>query len=158
MQNSRNSLHQDRSLQADGYLHGVIVACQDEKCRWLMIRRSENVVAPLKICFPGGGIEENESQSEAVVREMREELDAIVQPVACVWSHCYEERAVKLWGWLAELQPNKIRPNPSEVAEVLWLTADEAVNHPDALPRTADFLSSLLDYRTNRKDSLQDLM
>lgn len=150
MINSRNSLHQNRTLQADGYLHGVVVACQDEQGRWLMIRRSATVVAPLKICFPGGGIEANESQYEAVVREMREELDAIVKPVACVWSHCYEERAVKLWGWLAELEPNTLMPNPEEVAEIHWLAADEAIRHPDALPRTQDFLSSLNEYRSNK--------
>jgi 8-oxo-dGTP pyrophosphatase MutT (NUDIX family) len=147
---SNNSLHKDRALQADGYLHGVVVACQDDMGRWLMIRRSEHVVAPLKICFPGGGIEENESQSEAVIREMREELDAIVRPVACVWTHCYEERAVILWGWLAELQPNILVPNPEEVAEIHWLAADDAIRHPDALPKTQDFLISLNNYRDNQ--------
>ena len=150
MTNTNNSLHQDRTLQADGYLHGVVVACQDDAGRWLMIRRSEYVVAPLKICFPGGGIEENESQFDAVIREMREELDAIVRPVACVWSHCYEERAVKLWGWLAELQPNTLVANPEEVAEILWLADDEAIGHPDALPKTADFLVSLHEFRAKK--------
>ena len=150
MNNGQNSLHQDRTLQADGYLHGVVVACQDDAGRWLLIRRSEYVVAPLKICFPGGGIEENESQSEAVIREMREELDAIVHPVACVWSHCYEERAVKLWGWFAELQPNTLAANPEEVAEIHWLATNEAIGHPDALPKTADFLTSLIDYRASQ--------
>jgi 8-oxo-dGTP pyrophosphatase MutT (NUDIX family) len=148
--NGQRSLHSDRILQNDGYLHGVVVACQDDEGRWLMIRRSEHVVAPLKICFPGGGIEENESQFDAVIREMREELDAIVRPVACVWSHCYEERAVKLWGWLADLQPNKLVPNPNEVAEILWLPEAEAIRHPDALPKTRDFLISLNHYKESQ--------
>ena len=144
---NNNILHQGRSLQADGYLHGVIVACQDEAARWLMIRRSEHVVAPLAICFPGGGLEAGESQAEAVIREMHEELAAVVKPLDCIWSHVYEERKVKLWGWVADLQSGNLVANPEEVAEIHWLTAEQAVKHPDAMPRTANFLASLGHYR-----------
>jgi hypothetical protein len=35
-------------------------------------------------------------------------------------------------------------PNPTEVHEILWLTPDEAVKHPDVLPYTDAFLEALL--------------
>ena len=50
--------------------HGVIVACYRNDGRWLLIRRSAHVQAPGRVCFPGGWVEANESQEEAVVREM----------------------------------------------------------------------------------------
>lgn len=137
---------QQRTIQPDGHLHGVIVACQQQDGRWLLIRRSASVAAPMLVCFPGGGIDADESQADAVIREMREELDAIVTPVRCVWHHSYIERAVTLWGWYATLHSSQLTPNAEEVAEILWLTADEVAGHPDILPGTIDFIASLQNF------------
>jgi hypothetical protein len=48
-----------------------------------------------------------------------------------------------LWGWLAVLQSAVLSPNPTEVHEILWLTADEAIHHPDVLPHTDTFFTAL---------------
>jgi 8-oxo-dGTP pyrophosphatase MutT (NUDIX family) len=133
-----------RYYQPDGHLHGVIVACQRDDGHWLLIRRSATVPAPLQICFPGGGIDAGEDQETALVREMREELDAVVVPVQCVWHYRSPERNLTLWGWLADLRSPILTPNPDEVDEILWLSAAEAVRHPDALPNTDAFLAALL--------------
>ena len=134
-----------RYYQPDGHLHGVIVACQRYDGRWLLIRRSESVPAPLKVCFPGGGIDEGEDQKTAVMREMQEELNAVVTPLQCVWHYCWPERHLTLWGWRATLHSSALMPSPDEVHEVLWLTADEAINHPDALPNTDAFLNAVIN-------------
>ena len=124
--------------------HGVVVACQRDDGRWLLIRRSELVRAPLRVCFPGGWIDDGESQEAAAVREMREELGAEILPLRCVWQHQFSERPLTLWGWLAELKSPTLIPNPLEVHEVLWLTAAEAVCHPDVLPHTDALMAALL--------------
>lgn len=124
--------------------HGVVVACQRADGRWLCIRRSIDVRAPLRVCFPGGWVDDGESHPVAVVREMREELNAEVVPVRCVWHHRFTERPLTLWGWLAELQSLRLTPNPAEVHEILWLTTDELVHHPDVLPHTDAFIAALL--------------
>jgi 8-oxo-dGTP diphosphatase len=129
-----------RPRQADGRVHGVVVACQREDGRWLCIRRSQHVAAPLKVCFPGGAIEENESQETAVIREMREELGVTVRPVQCVWRWESPTSELTLWGWLAELSNDVLRPDIAEVAEVFWLTGDEAIDHVDAMPTNRDFV------------------
>jgi 8-oxo-dGTP diphosphatase len=132
-----------RTIQPDGHVYGVIVACRRDDERWLLIRRSATVAAPLRVCFPGGGIDADESQEAAVVREMREELAADVVPVRCVWCYRSSERPLTLWGWFAELCSVTLIPNPTEVHEILWLTATEAMAHPDVLPRTDAFLAAL---------------
>jgi 8-oxo-dGTP pyrophosphatase MutT (NUDIX family) len=125
--------------------HGVVVACQRADGRWLLIRRSASVLrAPLRICFPGGWVDHGESQPAAVIREMQEELNADVVPIRCVWHHRFTERRLTLWGWLAALQSTTLSPNPAEVHEILWLTSEEAVRHPDVLPRTDIFIDALL--------------
>jgi 8-oxo-dGTP pyrophosphatase MutT (NUDIX family) len=102
------------------------------------------VRAPLRVCFPGGWIDDGESQEAAAVREMREELGVAVLPVRCVWQHRFSDRALTLWGWRAELASPTITPNPLEVHEVLWLSTAEVVRHPDVLPHTDAFLAALL--------------
>jgi 8-oxo-dGTP diphosphatase len=130
--------------QYDRQGHGVVVACQREDGRWLLIRRSASVRAPLRVCFPGGWIDEGESQEAAAVREMREELAAEVHPVRCVWQHRFAERSLILWGWLAELKSPTLIPNPLEVHEILWLTVAEVIRHADVLPHTDAFIAALL--------------
>jgi 8-oxo-dGTP pyrophosphatase MutT (NUDIX family) len=45
----------------------VAVVLRDE--RFLVIRRAAGVVAPGAFCFPGGGVEGDESETQALVRE-----------------------------------------------------------------------------------------
>ena len=64
---------------------GVIaVIVRDE--RFLVIRRSQHVVAPRAFCFPGGAIEGLESEPQALVRELREELGVDVTPRERLWA------------------------------------------------------------------------
>ncbi len=110
--------------------------------RLLIIRRSLTVPAPGKLCLPGGGIESGESEPEALVREMQEELTIDVKPIRLCW------RSVTPWGtnlawWLAHLDP-RVSPvaNPDEVAEVHWMTKDEIRTAHDMLPSLPTFVEA----------------
>jgi 8-oxo-dGTP pyrophosphatase MutT (NUDIX family) len=134
-----------RARQEDGRVHGVVVACRDEHGRWLCIRRSALVAAPLKVCFPGGAIEQGESQESAIVREMKEELGISVTPLRCVWRWESPTTDLTLWGWTAERGTDELKLDPNEVAEVMWLSSDEVINHPDAMPTNRSFVLALLN-------------
>ena len=63
----------------------ITVVCaiiQDNKGRYFLVQRHRGMKHPLKWEFPGGKIEEGESATDAIVREMREELNAEVVPGA----------------------------------------------------------------------------
>jgi 8-oxo-dGTP diphosphatase len=110
-----------------------------------LIRRSANVPAPNKVCFPGGAIEVGEEQANAVTRETREEVGVEVRPIGCCWRHDFPDKALTLWGWTAELiSTHEPTPHPGEVSEILWLTAEEAVAHPDAIETNKDFVACLV--------------
>lgn len=120
---------------------GVVgVIFRDE--RLLIIRRSMHVTAPNCLCLPGGGIEKGETESEALVREMQEELAIDVTPVRLCW------RSVTAWGtnlawWLAELDPSiEPVPNPAEVAEVHWMTAKQIREADGMLPSLPAFMDA----------------
>ncbi len=110
--------------------------------RLLIIRRSMTVTAPGKLCLPGGGIEQGESESEALVREMQEELAIDVEPIRLCW------RSVTPWGtnlawWLADLdrQVDPV-PNPDEVAEVHWLNSGDIRMTNGILPSLPPFMDA----------------
>jgi 8-oxo-dGTP diphosphatase/(d)CTP diphosphatase len=130
-------------LQEDGRVHGVVIGCRREDGRFLMVRRSHNVPLPRKVCFPGGGICLGESQEAACVREVREELGVEVTPLKAVWWHDLEGTNIKLYGWLATLEAGEIRPEPLEIEEVLWLSREEALAHPDGLATNEAFIDAL---------------
>jgi (d)CTP diphosphatase len=132
-----------RPRQKDGRVHGVVVACRRADGKWLCIRRSATVSAPLKVCFPGGAVEAGESQEAAVVREMREEIGIGVKPGKCVWRWDSPTTALTLWGWTAAYDGTVLKPDPAEVAELLWLTGEEVAEHPDAMPTNREFVAAL---------------
>ncbi len=109
----------------------------------LIIRRSLTVTAPGKLCLPGGGVEEGESECEAMVREMQEELAIDVAPVRLCW------RSVTPWGthlawWVAELEATiEPVPNPDEVAEVHWMNVDQICAAADMLPSLPAFIEAM---------------
>lgn len=108
--------------------------------RMLVIRRARGVVAPLVYCFPGGGIEGNESEEETLIREFQEEVNIKVRPVRRLWE-CVTTWNVHLAWWLGEIDVDAMPiANPLEVESIHWLTLDELGRMPDLLSSNREFL------------------
>jgi len=109
--------------------------------RMLVIRRSRHVIAPLTYCFPGGGIEDGETEETAVVREVCEEIGVTIRPVRRLWE-CVTAWKVHLAWWLADMDPT-VAPmaNPREVESVHWFTSQEMANQSELLDSNREFLN-----------------
>jgi len=118
----------------------VAVVWRDE--RLLVIRRSPHVVAPGKLCFPGGGVEAGESEEQALVREMHEELACSIRPIQRLWISVTAWRVKLAWWQVALAEPATWMPNPREVSEVHWLAVDELARREDLLSSNLDFLAA----------------
>jgi 8-oxo-dGTP pyrophosphatase MutT (NUDIX family) len=120
-------------------IHGVVVVvcCGG---RYLMIRRAAGVIAPGAWCFVGGALEDGESQAEAVRREFREEVGGAVRPVRKIWESTRPDGRLVLHWWEAELADDRLEPNPAEVAELRWCTAEEIAALPGLLESNRAFL------------------
>jgi 8-oxo-dGTP diphosphatase len=103
----------------------AVVAVLVDTRRVLVIRRGPAVLNPGYWALPSGRVEPGESQPEALVREVREELGLAVAPVAKVWECDTDDGAFRLHWWLAEVVGGELTPDPGEVAEVRWLPPDE---------------------------------
>lgn len=121
------------------YPLGAVVSVVFDGERFLTIKRSQKVKAPGAIGFAGGGVEPDEAQADAIVREMREELGVDVTPIKRVWT-CHTPRGVELNFWqVSFVSEQRINVDPEEVEFYAWHT-------PSSLREQFNLISSAVPF------------
>ena len=95
--------------------------------------------------FPGGKIEPGESASQALVRELREEISIEIEQQRFAWTieHRYPHAHVALhFHWVTRWQGN---PHALEGQQTLWVGCDQAWPYP-ILPATLPLLAQIRNY------------
>jgi 8-oxo-dGTP pyrophosphatase MutT (NUDIX family) len=103
----------------------AVVGVIHDAGRFLLIRRADGIPAGGWWTPPSGRVEPGETQPEALVREMREELGLEVTPLRQLWTCPTADGRFTLSWWLAETDDLTTTPDPAEVAEVRWCSVDE---------------------------------
>lgn len=97
--------------------------------------------------LPGGRLDEGESVSQALARELYEELGIIATAGPLVYSEQYVKQSDGSSALLLVLQASwddsqKIIPHPHEIKDILWISADD-LNEIDFYP---NILNALRNY------------
>ncbi|MFC8518847.1 NUDIX domain-containing protein [Streptomyces sp. NPDC057257] len=103
----------------------AIVAVLRRGGRVLAIRRGPSVSRPGYWQPLSGKLEPGETQQEALVREVREEVGLSVSPGAKVWESETDDGRFRLHWWTADAHQGEIVLDPVEVAETRWVTPEE---------------------------------
>jgi 8-oxo-dGTP pyrophosphatase MutT (NUDIX family) len=103
----------------------AIVAVLRRADRILVIRRGPAVARTGYWQPLSGKVEPGESQQEALVREVREEVGLTVSPGAKVWESETDDGRFRLHWWTAEAGTGDIVPDPGEVGDFRWVTPQE---------------------------------
>ena len=103
----------------------VVAALVERDGRYLITQRRENAVLPLLWDFPGGRVEDGESDEAALVREVAERLGAEVEvgQLISFVSHPYEKYAVDLYLYECTLLSSDVRCRA--VKSFAWVTSKE---------------------------------
>ncbi|KUJ58798.1 DNA mismatch repair protein MutT [Streptomyces sp. NRRL F-5122] len=106
-------------------LREAIVAVLRRGDRVLVVKRGPEARrsgywAPLS-----GKLEPGETQEEALVREVREEVGLTVAPLAKVWESETDDGVFRLHWWTAAVGTDEVVADPGEVAEARWVTVEE---------------------------------
>ena len=91
----------------------------------LCAQRSENMSLPLKWEFPGGKIENGETEKDALIREIKEEMkcDLIVGDKVTTTTYEYDFGIVNLTTYKCKL--NNKKPTLTEHKEIKWVGKNE---------------------------------
>jgi 8-oxo-dGTP diphosphatase len=103
----------------------VVAALVEHEGRYLITQRRENAVLPLLWDFPGGRVEEGESDEAALAREVAERLGARVEvgQLISFVNHPYEKYAVDLFLYECKLLTRELHCRA--VKDYAWVTSKE---------------------------------
>ena len=103
----------------------VVAAVIEHEGRYLITQRRPTAVLPLLWEFPGGRVEESETDSAALEREVRHRLGVSIQAGQLISfvSHPYERYVVDLYLYECKLEGGE--PEARNVNAFRWLTSAE---------------------------------
>ena len=120
----------------------VVAAVVERNAEYLITQRRPEAVLPLLWEFPGGRVEDGETDQAALRREMRERLDAVIEVGAELATsvHDYTGYSVTLVVYQATLLSRTLRP--VRVNAFHWVASEDFCNYqfPPADQATMDKL------------------
>ena len=121
----------------------VVAAVVAREDRYLITQRRPTAVLGGLWEFPGGKVEEGESEEAALLREVRERVGVDVEVGACIArrSHSYDGYSVDLSLFQATIV-GEVEPTPVRVTDCRWVKSSEFESYrfPAADQATMDLL------------------
>jgi 8-oxo-dGTP diphosphatase len=129
-------------MDAPAAVRVVAGALCDARGRILIARRPADRHMAGRWEFPGGKVGAGESEPEALIRELREELGVVVhEPHFCLrLTHAYPDRTVQLSCWI--VRDFSGEPRGLDGQELKWVAAAELVQQ-DILEADRPFIEAL---------------
>ena len=122
----------------------AIVAVLRRGGRLLVIKRAPGTILPGYWTPPSGRIEPGETQEQALIREVEEELGVKATPIAKVWECPTDDGEFLLHWWTADIDSDELRLDPAEVADARWVTCDEFLELEPTFSGDRDFVTYVL--------------
>jgi 8-oxo-dGTP pyrophosphatase MutT (NUDIX family) len=122
----------------------AVVAVLRDADRFLVILRGASVTRPGYWTPLSGRIERGESQAEALVREVREEVGLEVTPLAKVWECPTDDGRYRLHWWTAEITGGALAPDGVEVEDARWVTPEEFAELAPTFAADHEFVERIL--------------
>ena len=121
----------------------VVCAIIEQNGYVLITQRSSQMAQPLLWEFPGGKQETGESETDALVREIQEELNLLILPVKRLTpvTHTYSSKIIELIPYTCTLQSGEIIL--AEHQGYSWVSINELLNYnwcPADIPIVEEYI------------------
>jgi 8-oxo-dGTP diphosphatase len=124
----------------------VVAAVVEEQGRYLITQRNPSAVLPLMWEFPGGRVENGESEEQALIREVRWRINVTIDVVEKLGEHVhqYEHYDVHMAMYACRL-PEGCLPRAVNVNDLRWVQSSQLGDYdfPPADEKTMDKLLGL---------------
>jgi 8-oxo-dGTP diphosphatase len=122
----------------------AVVAILTKNSRVLVIKRGPQAIFSGYWAPPSGRIEPGETQKEALVREIQEELGLNATATAKVWDCPTDDGDFLLHWWTAQTEAGELHLDPGEVADARWVTSHEFLALEPTFAGDRDFFVNVL--------------
>lgn len=122
----------------------AVVAVLARAGRFLVIRRGPRVPRPGYWTPLSGRVRPGETQAQALVREIREEVGLLARPVAKVWECDTDDGSYRLHWWTAEVTGGELALDPDEVGDARWVLPEEFDQLSPAFAEHRTFFDQIL--------------
>ena len=122
----------------------AVVAVLRRGNRVLVVQRGADTILPGYWAPLSGRVEPGESQEEAVVREVREEVGLAATPLAKVWECPTEDGDFLLHWWTADVGPGELDLDPREVSDARWVEPERFADLEPTFAADRDFFERVL--------------
>ncbi|MER2998408.1 (deoxy)nucleoside triphosphate pyrophosphohydrolase [Pontibacter populi] len=121
----------------------VVCAIIEQDVKVLITQRSSKMAQPLLWEFPGGKIDAGESETDALIWEIQEELNLLIVPQQRLTpvKHSYGSKTIELIPYTCTLQSGEIKL--AEHNAYSWVSIDELLNYswcPADVPIAEEFI------------------
>ena len=125
----------------------VVCAILQNEFEEILIAKRSNGIHKDKWEFVGGKVQQGESFEQALVREIKEELNVEVKvnQHLCSTQHTYSDRKVNLHSYFAEITSGTIRLTEHKLCS--WVSLNEIFNY-DLLEADIPIAQSILKHKT----------
>ncbi len=88
---------------------------------------------------PGGHLEEGEDKKTALIREIKEELGVLVEPVREMATTPGDVENQTTYWWQCNIPNTNFSPQQDEIADICWFSEEEIKNGGQLWPATKKF-------------------
>jgi 8-oxo-dGTP diphosphatase len=127
----------------------VVAAVIERDGRYLITQRNAGAVLPLLWEFPGGRVEPDETEAQALAREVKGRVGVDVQVVEKIGEHHHEYAHYDVYMMMFKCTiADDAHPYPATVNDLRWVTSREFLDY-DFPPADEKTMSKLLGLMRN---------
>jgi len=118
----------------------VVIGIVNKENQVLIVKRKQKE-GDLFWQFPGGGVEDGETNEQAIIRELREETGIDSIPIKCLGERIHPSTKKEMSYWSCEYISGDLSISDDDLDEAIWVPVSKCISY-----FTTPVFQPILDY------------